>query len=485
MRFTPAVALLPLASSFVIHDAHVFENIETSGRRVIEKGQSVFQDIEESARTAIGKGHQIVEKTQNALDDALDKAIRSAKTAGDDVYSKIHKAGCDVESWLEGSSFEDPFITVSDEHHDHPHHPRPPHHGEPHHPPHHGKPNLTVYELISKSNYTTKLAKLIDEYPDLVDKLNSTKANYTVFAPIDSAFEKIPHHGHHKPSKEAIEKVLLYHITDDLYPAGRVLHSYTIPTLYEPSDPDLLGHKQRLTVRVTLKGPAINFYSRIVAVNIFGTNGVVHGIDSLLVPPPNVASIIDLLPGEFSTLELGLDKTGLYDYINSTEYPHHGGTFFAPSNFAFKKLGTKINAFLFSKYGEKYLKALLKYHVVVDQTLYTDAYYDATDDEDGEVSTRPPYYHLDLSTALEGKSLAVDITRYGPFVSVRINGFSRVTVHDGVASDGVIQVLSDVLIPPKRPGGDDAAEGFWQGEELGVEEFKDRLEPFVEENLEL
>ena len=67
-----------------------------------------------------------------------------------------------------------------------------------------------------------------------------------------------------------------------------------------------LGHAQRLTVRVTLKGPAINFYAKLVAVNIFGTNGVIHGIDSILIPPPNVASIIDLLPGEFSTLELGL-----------------------------------------------------------------------------------------------------------------------------------------------------------------------------------
>lgn len=47
---------------------------------------------------------------------------------------------------------------------------------------HHHKPNLTVYELISKSRYTTKLAELIDEFPDLVKALNGTEANYTVFA---------------------------------------------------------------------------------------------------------------------------------------------------------------------------------------------------------------------------------------------------------------------------------------------------------------
>lgn len=337
-----------------------------------------------------------------------------------------------------------------------------------------------MYELINESKYTTKLAKLINEYDDLVKVLNGTKANYTVFAPTNEAFEKIPDHGK-KPSKEVLKSILLYHVSDDFYPAGRVLHSYTIPTLYEPEKN--LGHKQRLTVRVTLKGPAINFYSKLVAVNIFGTNGVVHGVDSILIPPPNVAQIIDLLPGEFSTLELGLGKTGLFEKINSTEYPHEGGTFFAPSNFAFQKLGPRINAFLFSKYGEKYLRALLEYHIVVDQTLYSDAFYDGTKDKDDESAASPPYYHYDLPTVLKGKYLAVDIARYGPFVTIRINGFSRVTVHDGVASDGVIQVVSDVLVPPKN-----AASGeqmFWQGEEMSVEELKERLAPFVKETIEL
>ncbi|ORY00377.1 FAS1 domain-containing protein [Clohesyomyces aquaticus] len=463
MRFIQYIPLASVASALVITEAEVFQTIEKSGK-------------------------QLLETTQNVLDNALGRVANSAKTVGDNVYERIHNAGCDVESWLEGSPFleeleEDPHHPPhhgppghhKPPHHGPPDHHKPPHHG-PHHPPHHGgKPNLTVYELISKSKYTTKLAKLINEYDDLVEALNGTKANYTVFAPTDAAFEKIPEHAH-KPSKEFLKKLLTYHVSDDFYPAGRVLHSYTIPTLYTPDD---LGHAQRLTVRVTLKGPAINFYARLVAVNIFGTNGVIHGIDSILVPPPRVVDIIDLLPGEFSTLELALGKTGLLEKFNSTDYPHEGGTFFAPSNFAFKKLGPRINAFLFSKYGQKYLKALLEYHVVVNQTLYTDAFYDATSIEEA-VTDRPPYYHYDLPTAL-GKDLAVDVARYGPFVSIRINGFSRVTVHDGVASDGVIQVVSDVLIPPKNAA---SGEEVWTGEEMSVEEFKARFD-VEEDNAEL
>ncbi|KAL7773708.1 hypothetical protein CFE70_003675 [Pyrenophora teres f. teres 0-1] len=455
MRFSRVVPVLPLAAAFVITEPSRFESLEIEkiGRPYVDKAQNVFDDA------------------KTILDDTFDKVKKGAN----DVYSKIHHAGCDVESWLEGSQFDDfdfedaedsdfdddeDFFYCKDKHcGEDPHHPPPPHHGPPHHgPPHHDKPhdphhddkpNRTVYELINESKYTTKLAKWINEFDDIVELLNGTTANFTVFAPTDAAFEKIPEHSK-RPSKEDLKKILSYHVSSDFYPAGRVLHSYTIPTLYTPSDN--LGHAQRLTVRVTLKGPAINFYSRLVAVDIFGTNGVVHGVDSILLPPP------------------------------ATEFPHNGGTLFAPSNFAFKKLGPRANAFLFSNYGQKYLKALLEYHIVVDQTLYSDAFFDGTKDDVVSDEDAPPYYHYDLPTVLEDKYLAVDVARYGPFISIRINGFSRVTVHDGVASDGVIQVVSDVLIPPKNAAG---AQVFWKGEELDVEDLKERLEPYVEENMDL
>lgn len=60
----------------------------------------------------------------------------------------------------------------------------------------------------------------------------------------------------------------------------------------------------------------------------FGTNGVIHGVESIIIPPPTAIDIVTLLPGEFSTLELGLTKTGLIDALNDTS-KHVGGTLFA------------------------------------------------------------------------------------------------------------------------------------------------------------
>ena len=129
----------------------------------------------------------------------------------------------------------------------------------------HNEPNQTVYELIASSKYTTKLAALINDYPDLVDILNGTKANYTVFAPIDSAFEKIPEDAP-KPSKEELKDILLYHVSDEYFPARRVLVTHTVGTLLKGKE---IGNQpQRLGLEISLKGLTVNFYNRIIAVDI-------------------------------------------------------------------------------------------------------------------------------------------------------------------------------------------------------------------------
>lgn len=91
---------------------------------------------------------------------------------------------------------------------------------------------------------------------------------------------------------------------------------------------------------------------------------------------------------------------------------------------------------------------------------------------------------IDLKTVLKDKSLSIDVGRYGRFIQIKINGFSTVTVEDGIAADGVIQVVSNVLIPPKAI---DRGLQQWNGEDLSVEDLKERLEPLVaqSESLEL
>ncbi|KAK4963964.1 hypothetical protein LTR66_012543 [Elasticomyces elasticus] len=469
MKLLLLLPVAALSTALVLPDERVFSDLTIqdhhTSNTVLDKLLSKDEILEGFKKHFEEVTESVTETSRNALDDA----INIATDAGHHLSDKIHETAFDAQGWFD-SAIGGKYNPL-DEHEDPPHR-------RPHHPPHHDKPNMTVYELISASKYSTKLAKLINEYDDLVDLLNGTTANFTVFAPIDKAFEKIPEHAP-KPSKEQIKKLLTYHVSSDFYPAGRVLASHTIPTLLKV---DSLGKEplpQRLSRNLGLRGLTLNFYSRIVAIDIFGTNGVIHGIDSLLLPPPNIIKIIDLLPGEFSTLELGLGKTGLLETLNTTD--HAGGTFFAPSNFAFQKLGPKINAFLFSTYGQKYLKALLLYHVVPNNTVYSDAFYKAESTANSDIPKGR--FHIDLPTMLEDRTLSIDIARYGGLIEYKVNAFARVSVQDGIAEDGVIQVVSDVLIPPKKLAGVRNRVVKWDywtsEEEMSVEELKERLEPFV------
>ena len=130
--------------------------------------------------------------------------------------------------------------------------------------------------------------------------------------------------------------------------------------------------------------------------------------------------------------------------------------------------------------------------MVANETLYSDAFYKAKsideteagchgEEEVGEEDVPKGYFHVDLPTLLDEKSLSIDVARYGRFITIKINGFSNVAVQDGVARDGVIHVVSSVLIPPKTPGGQQ--EEIEEEGEMDLEDFKMRLIPYFEDEL--
>lgn len=191
---------------------------------------------------------------------------------------------------------------------------------------------------------------------------------------------------------------------------------------------------------------------------------------------------LSFLPSKFSTLLLAFDKTNFTSFVHGVKMT--GSTVFAPDNAAFQKLGPAANAFLFnSPRGLGYLKALLKYHVVPNATVYSDAYYSSVDSgSDDATKARDDvgrgHYHLDVPTLLDDKTLAIDVARFAGFIRVKLNGYIPVVVQDAVARNGVIHVPGRVLLPPHKDGrvGSEAV-----GREVGVEELVARLEPYVDE----
>ncbi|KAL4871204.1 hypothetical protein BDV12DRAFT_164389 [Aspergillus spectabilis] len=440
-------------------------------------------------------------QTSNPLDDALESSPTFTPADPDHTDFNFNLINTDnIDTWIK-NTFNLPINEITN----------PPsdlvddlHANLNLHPIHSDK---TIYQLISESKYTTILSKIIDSDPELVDYLNTTDRKITFFAPTDDAFRKIPHHHHHHVDhgnenggggdddnhhhipKEIIRAILRYHSSPEVLKAIQLFHSHTIPTALE--DP-LLGTialddketplPQRLAVRSGFRGLTLNFYSHIVAPDIGASNGLIHGISSILLPPPRALTLLDILPTKFSTFNLALHKTSLTHVLNTTdETTGRGFTLFTPSNSAFTHLGLKINAFLFSPPGLKYLRALLKYHIVPNTTLYSDTIYT----RDGKIKPfsdkveKKGLTHLDLPTLLGDRKISVDVAHFGPYVGFKVNGWQRVAFADALSRDGVIHVLGHVLLPPRKVGSSD--EGEEEGE-MTVEGLVERLGPWVEDD---
>lgn len=147
-----------------------------------------------------------------------------------------------------------------------PHHP-PPHHSPPHHPPHHHhKFNKTIYELIAGSNHTRIFTRIINQHEEVVKYLNSTSAyNYTIFVPVDEAFEHV-HHPHHNISKEAILHWLEYHVSPEVYTLHDFFDVQTVPTFrHEETESKF---PQRISTALTHKGLTLNFHSHVIKPDI-------------------------------------------------------------------------------------------------------------------------------------------------------------------------------------------------------------------------
>ncbi|RPB26577.1 FAS1 domain-containing protein, partial [Terfezia boudieri ATCC MYA-4762] len=364
--------------------------------------------------------------------------------------------------------------------------------------------NSTLWDLVNSCPETSIFASLAKNDTMFYNLLRDAHQNVTVFVPSNHAFKRLFRLGiipEHDIDKDLLSKVLNYHSVIGTHVSDDLIHHNTIVSRLQE---DHLGKGMHQRLRLGLDqvhGPSVNFFADILLSDVLAKNGVIHGISAVLLPPPSIVDILKLLPTEFSTTAGALYRTSLIDDLPSLF--GHGLTVFAPSNRDWEKLGWRAGAFLFSDKGKDYLKAILKYHIVPSQSLYSDAL-DRQHDQDykdigkengmDDPSGLPPgYTHLQLPTLLKDAELSVDITRYERFLSFRVNGYSRIIISDGVAKDGVVQVPNHVLIPPCRHHGSRKMEEegllqsqkkVWQAQEestdVDVEDLKRILEPFVE-----
>ena len=240
----------------------------------------------------------------------------------------------------------------------------------------------------------------------------SGEGPFTVFAPTDDAFAKLPAGTLEAllADPEQLKNILLYHVV-----AGKVMSDQAKSL----SEAEMLNG-EKVSIKAEMDKLMIND-SQVVLADIEASNGVIHVIDTVLLPPQK-ATIVDIAKedGRFTTLLAAVEAAGLVDTLNS-EGPF---TVFAPTDEAFAKLpaGT-IDALL---QDIPQLSSILLYHVVPGKLMAADV-------------TAADY----LNTA-QGESVRIKVEDGKAYINE-----AQIILTDIEAANGVIHVIDTVILPGK------------------------------------
>ena len=134
-------------------------------------------------------------------------------------------------------------------------------------------PKNIVQTAVAAGQFTT-LVSLVKK-AGLAGAL-SGKGPYTVFAPTDAAFAKVPKATLAALGKDkaALKAVLLYHVVKGSVPASKVVTLTSAKTLD--------GGK---AVKITVVGKTVKVNgAKVVTADVKASNGIIHVIDKVLIP---------------------------------------------------------------------------------------------------------------------------------------------------------------------------------------------------------
>ena len=276
-----------------------------------------------------------------------------------------------------------------------------------------------VDTAVSDGRFETLVAAVTAA--ELVDTLKS-EGPFTVFAPTDDAFAKLPEGTLESlllpENKQALTDILLYHVVAGSVMAADVVNLDSATTV--------LG--KDVAIKVDMGNVYIND-AQVIITDIETSNGVIHVIDSVILPPAEEAAapgtIVDIAiaDGRFNTLVAAVTAAELVETL-SGEGPF---TVFAPTDDAFAALPAGTLDSLLLPENKQQLTDILLYHVVSGKVMAADV------------------VGLSAAPTVLGKDATITI-KDG---NVYLNDTVQVIITDIEASNGVIHVIDAVLLPPQ------------------------------------
>jgi transforming growth factor-beta-induced protein len=220
---------------------------------------------------------------------------------------------------------------------------------------------MSIVEVATKAGgFTTLLAAL--EAADLTALLDDLDGTFTVFAPTDAAFAALGDEAVAAllADPEALANVLKYHVIS----GSSVMASAAIGVANSDNPFVAMANGDKVALSTSGESLLVNT-STVTSANVAASNGVIHVIDKVLMPPADVtvstSNIVEtaIAAGSFTTLVTALQATGLDATLTDETTTF---TVFAPTDAAFALLGqATINALLADIEA---LKKILLQHVI-------------------------------------------------------------------------------------------------------------------------
>ena len=268
-----------------------------------------------------------------------------------------------------------------------------------------------VQTAVAAGQFKTLATAL--EAADLVGALQG-KGPFTVFAPTDAAFAKLPQetiqHLLKPESKATLQSILTYHVVAGAVGSQQVTKLAQATTL----------NGQRVDISVQNGSVKID-NATVTSADIHCSNGVIHVIDSVILPVNDNLAAVASNAGTFKTLVAAAKAAGLVDALTGDQPL----TVFAPTDEAFAKLPKGTVESLLKKENLGQLKQILLYHVVKGRVYSDEA------------------LKLKEAPSLAGGMLKIGTDKQGAMVNS-----ARLAALDIEASNGVIHVIDSVLLPP-------------------------------------
>jgi uncharacterized surface protein with fasciclin (FAS1) repeats len=270
----------------------------------------------------------------------------------------------------------------------------------------------TIAEIVN-TNPNTTILKAAVARAGLGSALSS--GTLTVFAPDDAAFAAsgLTLAAVNSLPVATLDSILKYHVLGMMVPSSAVPASDAVTTLLGTS---LFASKNSNGVFVN--GIAVK------TADVAASNGVIHIISKVLIPPTKTIAEVATSNSNFSLLVTAVAKAGLVPAISGPGK----FTVFAPTNAAFNAAGFNSDADI-NAAPTDLITTVVKYHVLTTNVF-------ASDLTDG--LTAP---------TLQAGTITVNLNPVRLKITTSGNPASNVTTADIVCTNGVIHVIDRVLLP--------------------------------------